>query len=114
MADQPRRTDLATLGLPNRAAQLDALRERERMRAEAMQVLREYAAGIWGDYTHLAGAGIEEREVLFEIADAIENGDQTAVHLRKVADLCPDGLGHWREYCDIREGACRTSAMREL
>jgi len=101
---------------PDGGATMNARRDARRhaaLSAEAMGVLREYAAAVWGDPAHLAEVDPGEREALFEIADAIDTPGASAAYLRELADLCRSGHGHWTEYCELREGQCQTPAMRE-
>jgi len=66
---------------------------------EVAKVLCEYGEAIRGDWGSIDGRG--ERSTIQEFAAAIlEPGSYTIEDLRSQADICPNGYGHWTQYCD--------------
>lgn len=66
---------------------------------EVARVLYEYGEAIRGDWGSIDGRS--ERSTIHEFADAILTPDDYTVEaLRSQADICPNGSGHWTEYCD--------------
>lgn len=71
---------------------------------EVAQVLREYGSAIRGDWGSIDGRSEQLTVNYFaEVITAPEH--YTVAQLRDVADICPDGEGHWTEHCTISCGA---------
>lgn len=64
----------------------------------AVDVLRELGGAIRGDWGSIDGRSI--RDAIDDIAAAIESDAPPPDEaLRRSADLCPAGGGHWTQYC---------------
>lgn len=65
-------------------------------------IIREYGSAIRGDWGSIDGRGV--RYDMDEFADCIDKGEllldeKEAIRLRIRLDLCPEGGGHWSDYC---------------
>lgn len=66
---------------------------------EVSNVLCEYGEAIRGDWGSIDGRS--ERDSIQTFADAILSpGKYERETLRDQAGICPNGSGHWTEYCD--------------
>lgn len=77
-------------------------------------LIREYGAAIRGSWYGLDGRGV--RADLNFLAKLVEENENAALSETEVAnarcrlDICPNGGGHWTEFCDE---SCNAKAVSD-